>query len=391
MRKIGLFLSAEPHGGGKFQYSLSILEATASLPRDKFFVVVAYSSRVWELYLNRFGFDKIYVPNGVWRWFFDRIWRNIQLPISLWRKISLYLTSYAKLLVNQNCDLWIFPSEDTLAYQIPVPSLVTIFDLMHRYEPHFPEVAAYGRARRRDRHYKNICRWAKGILVDSEIGKQHVIESYSIKREKVHILPYIPPYYIYSSKSVGDFNSRWNLPPKFLFYPAQFWEHKNHKGLINAIRILKPELPDLKLVLVGSKKNAYKSVLKLVKDSNLVNDIIFLDFVPNEDMPEFYRHARALIMPTFFGPTNIPPLEAFALGCPVAVSKIYAMPEQLGDAALYFNPSSEEEIATAIRRLWCDDELCHSLISKGFAKAKEYGRDQFNQRFKEIIFQVLKG
>lgn len=46
-------------------------------------------------------------------------------------------------------------------------------------------------------------------------------------------------------------------------------------------------------------------------------------------MPEFYRRARRMVMPTYFGPTNIPPLEANALGCPVAVSKVYGMPEQL--------------------------------------------------------------
>jgi len=55
-----------------------------------------------------------------------------------------------------------------------------------------------------------------------------------------------------------------------------------------------------------------------------------------------------MIMPTFFGPTNIPPLEAIAVGCPVAVSNIYGMPHQLGDAALYFNPTRVEKW----RRRW---------------------------------------
>ena len=87
-------------------------------------------------------------------------------------------------------------------------------------------------------------------------------------------------------------------------------------------------------------------------------------------MPEFYRRARAMVMPTFFGPTNIPPLEAFALGCPVAVSNIYGIPEQVGDAALLFDPNSVEEIADCIERLWQDDALCASLISKGHARTE---------------------
>jgi len=90
-------------------------------------------------------------------------------------------------------------------------------------------------------------------------------------------------------------------------------------------------------------------------------------------------------MPTFFGPTNIPPLEAMALGCPVAVSDIYAMREQLGDAALYFRPNSVRDIINIMERLWQDDLLCEDLAQRGLQHHANWQQYHFNGRFLNIL------
>jgi glycosyltransferase involved in cell wall biosynthesis len=96
-------------------------------------------------------------------------------------------------------------------------------------------------------------------------------------------------------------------------------------------------------------------------------------------------------MPTFFGPTNIPPLEAMALGCPVAVSDIYAMPEQLNGAGLLFDPTSVEQIAAALHRLWTDDELCMDLARKGVERTKQWAQPQFTEHLRQIVVDVSAG
>ncbi|MBF0547054.1 MAG: glycosyltransferase family 4 protein [Candidatus Riflebacteria bacterium] len=390
MKRIGLFLDSEPFGGGKFQYSLSMLEALLSLPKKEFCCVVGYSSNVWEKKINSPDIESFFLPRDFPRWLFDRVWRNLGLSIPFWQRLCSKYFTFSRTLLQKKCDLWIFPSEDNLAYQLPVPSIVTIFDLMHIYERRFPEVGAYGRFGRREYHFKNICRWGKGVLVDSEVGKKQVIDSYKVNSEKVFVLPFVAPSYIFSERANNSFDDKYQLPKKYLFYPAQFWEHKNHNRLINAIYQLKSQLSDLKLVLVGSKKNAYHSILENVKKLGLQNDVIFLGYVPDEDIGEIYRRARALVMPTFFGPTNIPPLEAFATGCPVAISGIYGMPEQLGNAALYFNPLSEEEISESIKKLWQNDQVCLDLSQKGATRLKFWNQNTFNQKVSEILAKVLE-
>jgi len=193
-----------------------------------------------------------------------------------------------------------------------------------------------------------------------------------------------------SSSSENEVTRKYRLPAKFIFYPANFWEHKNHLNMVEAMAVLKKELPDLALVLAGSRQNAYDAVMRRIDQLDLTNDVRILGYVPDEDMAGLYRKARALVMPTFFGPTNIPPLEAFAAGCPVSVSGIYGMPEQTGDAALLFDPSSVQGIAECIRRLWTDDRLCADLVLKGKERAASWGQQHFNARLHTIIEAVLQ-
>ena len=388
MSKIGLFLGAEPQGGGAFQYSQAILDGVCSLRENNTSVVVATNSQRWRDYCAAYRARTLFLPKDLWGRNFDRP-RFFNPPVRMVRAISPCIHSLAKALVSEHCDLWIFPSQDVWGYQIPVPSLVAIHDLMHRYERRFPEVSANGEYRMREWHYRSICRWAQGILVDSEVGKRHVEESYRYPSERIFVLPFVASTCISSPEPVRDFDVRYNLPEKFIFYPAQFWHHKNHAGLIKAMKKLKSIIPDLKCVFVGSQKNGYQAAVDLIRETGLGKDILVLGYVPPEDMPELYRRARALVMPTYFGPTNIPPLEAFANGCPVAVSRIYGIPKQVGDAALLFDPESVDDMARAILQIWTDDRLCEELKRKGLQKTAEWGQYQFNARFRTVIESVL--
>jgi glycosyltransferase involved in cell wall biosynthesis len=291
-------------------------------------------------------------------------------------------------MLNEGCDLWIFPSQDAYAYLMPVNALATIHDLMHRYERKFPEVGSEKEYKIREFHYQNMSHFAKGILVDSELGKQHVIESYGIAQENCHVLAYIAPKDIHKHYSI-DFDKKFRLPAKFLLYPAQFWEHKNHANLLKALAKCRERCSDIQLVLVGSKKNGYEKAIQLISDLKLEDAVHILGYVDDNDLIELYRRARGLIMPTFFGPTNIPPLEAHAIGCPVAISGIYAMRDQLGNAALFFDPYQVEDILDKLTLIWQDDVLCKDLILKGQERHQLWNFDHFKSKLIDILNTML--
>ena len=116
--------------------------------------------------------------------------------------------------------------------------------------------------------------------------------------------------------------------------------------------------------------------------------VTVLGFVNNEKITYLYKHAVGMVMPSYFGPTNIPPLEAMALGCPVAVSNKYAMPRQVGNAGLLFDPDSPDEIADCIKRMWLDEDLRNRMKALGYKRAQKWTRKEFGERLQKIMNTV---
>lgn len=384
MKRIGLLLTAGPSDGGMFQYSMAVLSALLALPREDHTLVIGYTDPAWTRFLPA-DVEQFPLPLSRTLSSFAALWTTVGLSHKLWLRCALLFSAAVRQVVHKNCDLWIFPRQDIWSSRFPVPALAAVHDLMHLYEPRFSEAAGLGRRRYRQRYMQELINYSMGILVDSEVGKQHVLESFKADPGKVFILPYVPPSYIYEPGASLDFDARYRLPGKFLFYPAEFWPHKNHLRLIDAIARVRASCSDIHLILAGSLGKEYLRVRMHVENLGLQDHVHFAGYLPEADIPEFYRRARALVFPTFFGPTNIPPLEAFALGCPVAASGIYGMPEQLGDAALLFDPHSAEQMADCIGRLWQDDTLCQRLTSNGHARARHWGPSQFTSVLHRII------
>lgn len=388
--RIGLFLNARRVDGGLFQTSLCILDALAALPRERYEVMVVYALDEWAPHVARSGVPARRVRVNRLAGLCDLwSWQLIFLPISLWRRASPLFHPVAKALVDARCDLWVFPAQDRWTYMAPVEALGSIPDLMHRHERQFPEVSARGLYHSRERHYRNTCRWTRGVFVDSELGRHHVRDAYGMALDRIFILPWLAPAHVSAAPPAG-FDARYALPDKFVFYPAQFWLHKNHRTLIEAVARVRETVPDVHLVLTGAPLNGYELAMARVRELGVADSVLYFGYVPDEDIGEFYRRARAMVMPSFFGPTNTPPMEAFATGCPVATSNVYANAEQVGDAALLFDPRSAAELADCITRLWQDDGLCADLQRRGAARAAAWTQSHYNARFADHIDAALE-
>ena len=130
MKKIGLFLGVSASSGGMFQYSQSMLAAVAALPRASFSVVVAYTDPLWRQHIARYQVDSVYIDSGQWSIMLSKLWRGMGLSNRLWRLIAPLFHPVVRTLIQDQCNLWIFPAQDAWSYQAPVPSVGTIHDLM---------------------------------------------------------------------------------------------------------------------------------------------------------------------------------------------------------------------------------------------------------------------
>jgi glycosyltransferase involved in cell wall biosynthesis len=388
-KRLGIFLGIDSSAGGMFQYAQSMLQALSQLDKSNYQVVVAYSSNVWKPYLLNLALPSVRLNFSFFGIKIANFFMVIGLPGSFCRLIGGWVNPLVRELMKLKCDAWIFPSQDSLTWQVPgVISIGVIHDLMHRFEPHFPEVSSNFRYYIRENRFRSIAKHSSTVVVDSFIGKNQVVHSYGIDHKKVIPLPYVAPDYLTSnadSDQLENFKKSCSLPKKYLFYPAQFWAHKNHLKLLDAFKSASISCPDMQLVLSGSMRNEYKKIFNYAIKIGVIDGVHFVGYVPDSYLREMYLGARALIYPTFFGPTNIPPLEAHILGCPAALSDIYAMRERSKDGAIYFDPNNVSEIAEVMSTIWLDDDLCSRLSSRGLELSRAWGRDEFKNQVHEIV------
>jgi glycosyltransferase involved in cell wall biosynthesis len=182
---------------------------------------------------------------------------------------------------------------------------------------------------------------------------------------------------------------RYQLPDQYLFYPAQFWPHKNHIRLINALHLIKQNTgTKIPLILIGSKQNYFAEVEAEIQRIGLENQIRYLGYVPDADISCLYKLSTGLVMPTLFESVSIPIWEAMHLDVPVVTSNVCALPEQLGDTGLYFDPKSVEDMAEKIHLFWTN-ESARTELTVG-AKERIETMTLANYAWKlERIFQDL--
>lgn len=382
-RKVGVFLDFEPSGGGTFQYALSLVNGLAENPGLE--VTVAYSQGNWPEAITAKNIRFFKLEGGEWiRLIAWKLMRLRVLPVAFWRRIS-FLHPFQRVLNKSGVGTWIFPCQDFWSFFLQCPrTVVSIHDLMHRYEPQYEEVRS--QIGFREFLYSNICRFADLVLVDSNLGKKHVQESYSCQGLAIEPLPFAAPSYLLGEcKQPAGFKFK---SGDFFFYPAQFWSHKNHLNLLKALKWAEGKGFRFNLALVGSKKNAAQEIEQFIAEQGLVERVQILGYVPNEEISWLYRNSAGLVMPTSFGPTNIPPLEAISLGVPMAISGIYAMQEQSGDAAIYFDPQKPEEIGESLIKLK-DPQVLHTLKAAADLRRDLLSEKVFREKLERIVEKSL--
>ncbi len=278
------------------------------------------------------------------------------------------------------------------AIQIDLPYLAIVWDLQHRLQPWFPEVSASGVWDHREAFYSKFLRRAAMVIAGTKAGAQEIQRFYQITEDRIKLLPHPTPTFALRGGSqdgpevANEFLLGCGLTAGYLLYPAQFWAHKNHVDLLLALKILKEKHQlKLSLVFVGSDKGNQGYVKKLSDELGLVSQVYFLGFVSETNLVALYRNALALTYVSFFGPENLPPLEAFALSCPVIAANVSGAEEQLGDAAILVDPRKPEEMAEAIKLVHDDAATRSTLIERG----KERAMTWTGKEFIRTVFSIL--
>lgn len=178
-----------------------------------------------------------------------------------------------------------------------------------------------------------------------------------------------------------EIRNKYNLPEKFILSVNSIEPRKNIPNLLIAFRILKDKYNDLpqKLVLVGRKAWGINNITNKIKELELNDDVILTGYIPTQELAAIYKLADIFVFPSIYEGFGLPPLEAMACGVPVIASDIPTLKEVLGNAALFIDPYSPENIASVIKDLISNQEKKKLLVNKGFERCSLYSWDKVAQ------------
>jgi glycosyltransferase involved in cell wall biosynthesis len=396
---VGIYFSEScPDAGGSYTFEKEILLSLLSIADESNHNFVIFSKadeekNVISSYPKNIRIETI-PKTPIIESFLQFSLKNFFPMSPLLRKIYTNISHLEGLMKRHKIDILLFCNP--IHEPVGIPYITIVWDLQHRLQPWFPEMNEEGGWYIRETGYTQILQRSTYIITGGEAGRDEISFFYGIPKSRIRILPHPTPSFVFNCKRNNISASvvkKYGISQNYLLYPAQFWAHKNHANILFALKMLKEsERLPLSIVFVGSEKNNLSYIERLADDLHLSADVFFLGFVDRNDLVDLYYHAFALLYPSFFGPENLPPLEAFALGCPVLASRVHGAEEQLGDAALLFDPRNPEDITNAIIKLYQNPGLREQLIEKGYARALRWTGKEFMRGIFSMIneFENIK-
>jgi glycosyltransferase involved in cell wall biosynthesis len=283
------------------------------------------------------------------------------------------------------------PASLDLFLQTPALPVITCLDLIsYRAPALFGDFEAY-------RRYRGILfaslSAAEAVLAISEYGRREIIDELRLPPERVHCTPLGVDASFFGSrdeaKSAEVFRRHRIAGPYFLYAGTDF-PHKNLSLLLRSYAWLrslwKGTEPVPALVLIGQRSGAPGGIFDL--GAAPAEGVRYLGAVDRQDVPALYQGAVALVYPSAYEGFGLPVLEAMAAGTPVLCSPLTSIPEVAGDAALYLDDFSMDEVAGRMMSLATDQDVRRRLIDAGRKRAQAFRWEETARRTAEIYAQV---
>ncbi|MGI6374246.1 MAG: glycosyltransferase family 4 protein [Patescibacteria group bacterium] len=271
----------------------------------------------------------------------------------------------------------------------PTKFIVTIHDLILTYFPS-PRASTLSPIKY---YFKNLAyrlviktaiRRARVIIAVSEFTKQDLIKKFSAPAEKIKV----------THEGVADLDKDGTkffqqsaaenlaifklLNKPFFLYVGSAYPHKNLETLLEIFKLFLAAEPQAQLALVGKSDYFYQRLsrqaesLGLWKKGAENNPVVFLGQVSDAQLASLYQAARVFIFPSLYEGFGLPPLEAMAYQCPVLSSDQGSLPEVLGEAAVYFNPSNQEESVKKMLAIFHNEAERQELQKRGLKQVAKY-------------------
>ena len=335
-------------------------------------------------------------PEIEWHIFLDKKNKRFELPI----KEQNITVHYVWAGFNMLSNLFVLPryakrlNLDAVLFQTFAPkgtsfkSIVFIHDVLFR---NYPQYFTWT-----EKIYFSPLKWtvplADRILTTTEFVKNELVKHKYSKDQLVDLAPSgVTKIFKPQSQCDKEFlmktRQKFDLPDSYLLYVGRLNERKNIHGLINAMTLLKNNIP---LVVVGEKDWKLPPKKDMQPYEFLKSQIHFLGNVTDEELACIYASATVFCFPSFAEGFGLPPLEAMAAGIPVIVSNTTAMPEVCSEFALFVDPHSSKDIAEKINWVLSNGNYCQQRITEGVKWSGQYTWKRTAEGIMKSIFSAVE-
>jgi len=284
-----------------------------------------------------------------------------------------------------------------LFQRFPKPIVVSVLDIIPYLLRHQAESNVF-------RHWGDTLfyqlaltglRRANALIAISNYTRQTLIETLKLPADRIHVVyPGIDLDKFRAMTIPESFWSKYALDKNthYLLFVGSEDPRKNLSTLIHVLAIVKQQKQNVKLLKVGAAHYTYERhrLYALIRSLELEEDILFLNYVPEVDLPYFYNAAELLVLPSFYEGFGLPVVEAMACGTPVIHSWTGSLPEAGGKAGIQIDPHDVQGMASAVLTLLNDPHARSKMKVAGREQAAKFARDHKACAVREIYERVIQ-
>lgn len=278
-----------------------------------------------------------------------------------------------------------------------MPAIAWIPDFQH---VHLPEMFSESEIEGRNRNFKALAEKSLKIIFSSQDAFddfKNLFPEYVHKGEILHFVAISDEdVYKKTDEIKEEVIKKFNLPAKYFYVPNQFWVHKNHKVVFEAISILKKQNIDINVVFTGNttdyrNSNHFDELMDFAKKQNIENNIKILGLVNLIDVYYLMRNCISIINPSLFEGWSSTVEEAKSIGKNIILSNLSVHKEQSPLGGVYFDPRNPDELANILKDKWTDGESKPDYELEKIAKEQLENRiNEFGRTYQKIVLKSLQ-
>lgn len=386
MIRVGFVFSFDDGWLGGINYFRNLLSALYALPERKIEAVIFAGLRSPVKHFDGFPAVKIvrsriFDPGSI-------LWRIRRL----WQRIFLHDPILQRLLKKH--DIAVMSHSGWIGKGAAIPAVGWIPDFQHVRLPEFfsmDEIAA------RNKNFNDICQYCSTIIVSSFDAQSDLNRFDPRCASRSEVLQFVVTAANEKTTlpSRGELEERYKFSGNYFLLPNQFWKHKNHRVVVEALGLLRRKGKRVLVLATGSTADYrhpdyFKSLMERAKELDVLDNFYHLGLVPASDLAGLMRDASAIINPSFFEGWSTSVEEAKSLGKRVLLSDIPVHREQNPALGSYFLPDDVNALADMLWAVWNEPAPDEMQIIVSARRATDERRVKFAQKYQKIVLNALK-